>query len=598
LRLLLGSAFGLFAWLGLSRFHAFHNETFDLAFYTRMAWGMARGEFWEPILNAHVLGLHISPVLIPLGWLGSLFGTAEVLLIAQALCAALAAWPLARFGARRLGGPGALLGAAALLAYPNLTHVTGAEAHPGTLALLPMAWLIDALDRGEGRALLLSSLGVLACREDLALVTMLAGLLFAFGPREPWAHSSLAKRRRWGLALAAGSLAYFALFVLVLQPLHAPESGSFEAHFGKWGDSLPGAVWTWCSRPDLVLAHLLEPTRASYLPTLLLPLALMPLLRARWLLLAAPALAINLLSDFPGTAKLDSHYLTTALVPLCAAGVDGMARAAIALRRWRPAAGALPLGAVALGLLGGQALASGAPYSLDYDPEARRFDARSEAAARIVRAVPAGVPIQAPDALLPHLAERPRLHRAPPPDRGTPWLILDISHRARFAHQESLLRTIEEPIVRTWLAREDVVLREAAPPYLLLERGGDPREGVGWAARIGREESRRGRPITGCLEVLGARRSAIGVRLELLARGPCGNDLAIRIDAEPRPSRVDLLFDGLISPAHLRSGDLLISEHAMQGPLTQVHVGALRSSGARPDPSDPLSIAIDVLEPE
>ncbi|MDH5493690.1 MAG: hypothetical protein OEY14_17180, partial [Myxococcales bacterium] len=41
--LLLGSAFGLFAWLGLSRFHAFHNETFDLAFYTRMAWGMARG---------------------------------------------------------------------------------------------------------------------------------------------------------------------------------------------------------------------------------------------------------------------------------------------------------------------------------------------------------------------------------------------------------------------------------------------------------------------------------------------------------------------------------------------------------------------------
>ena len=84
----------LFAALALARYETFHNETFDLAFYARMAWGVIAGSFWDPIIGAHIFGLHISPILVPLGLIGRLIGTAESLLIVQGAATAAAAWPI------------------------------------------------------------------------------------------------------------------------------------------------------------------------------------------------------------------------------------------------------------------------------------------------------------------------------------------------------------------------------------------------------------------------------------------------------------------------------------------------------------------------
>ena len=93
---------GLFA-LSWQRYTTFHNRTFDLAFYARIAWGLARGDLLEPIVGAHIAGLHLSAVLWPLGGLGRLFGTVPVLLVAQASAYAATAFPLARLAGRRFG---------------------------------------------------------------------------------------------------------------------------------------------------------------------------------------------------------------------------------------------------------------------------------------------------------------------------------------------------------------------------------------------------------------------------------------------------------------------------------------------------------------
>jgi hypothetical protein len=59
---------------------------------------------------------------------------------------------------------------------------------------------------------------------------------------------------------------------------------------------------------------------------------------------------------------------------------------------------------------------------------------------------------------------------------------------------------------------------------------------------------------------------------------------------------VDLLFDGVLSPAHLRAGDIVESRHALsaeeRGRILRdgLRVGVLRSSGARPDHGDPVSL--------
>lgn len=544
-----------FAAFALLRLHTFHNRTFDLAFYARMAWGWAHFQFWDPFLDAHVLGEHVSPVLLPLGWLGMIFGSANVLLVAQAVAAAIAAGLLGRMAHRRLVplglSQGYWLGAAGLLLHPNLPHVLTYEAHPGTLALAPLAWLVERVDAGDARGALLATLGVLACREDLALLTAMAGLVAmttAIGPRR-------------GALLAALSITYLALFVFWLHPTYAPSLGSFDLHFGRWGDTPGEAVRGWLSDPSDLFAHLGEHRNLTYLPRVMLPLLLLPLLAPRWLLVAAPVLAINLVSTFPTTPNLDSHYLTPALPAIVGAAIAGLARLPEKLRPWA-LPGAVLATTVAVLWVGPR------PWHQAYWP-----DARTDASRKLLTNIEAGS-VQAPDPLLAHLAERPRVHRAPPPDRGADQVVLDVSHRARYAGQESLLRTIEEPLVRAWLARAEYGVVAHEPPWLLLRRGADPR------ARLERSDQQGdGQALCGCLALLAAQHTGGELALHLQATGPCPDDLALRFD----DGSAALLFGGEVGPRHLRAGDRVVSRHRHARPTT---VQAIRSSGAPPEPGD------------
>ncbi len=247
----------LFAALGLARWASFHNETFDLAFYTRIAWGLVHQDYWEPMVNAHFYGLRLSPILLPLGLVGALLGTAPVLIVAQAAAMAAATFPLARIGARHLGPAGAIAAAIVWLFSPNLGHVAGYEVHAGSLAVLPLAWMAWSLDRGSVRALVIGALGVLACREDLALVVALAAALFAWRHRAQWRAAAL---------VSGVSLAYLLFFLLYLHPRHAPERGSLELHFGRFGSSTAEVLAYLITHPLELAEHLATRERLLYLP--------------------------------------------------------------------------------------------------------------------------------------------------------------------------------------------------------------------------------------------------------------------------------------------------------------------------------------------
>lgn len=576
-------------YLALARHETFHGRTFDLAFYARMAWGTAHLDGWNPIANASIYGLHLVWINYVLGPLGALLGSVPVLLVAQALALGLGALPLARIGARHLGPGGALVGAAALLLYPNLSHAGVGDFHPGSVAVLPLAWLMDALDRRSAQGVALASLGVLLCREDLGLVTMLAALVL--GARARARHDPSAMRV--ALAVGVASLAYVAFFTLFLLPRFGPPAGSLDAHFGHWGSSVPGVLAHLAAHPGELAAHLAEPARALYLPTILAPLALLPLLAPEVLVIAGPVLGVCLLSRFPTTLFLDSHYLTPAIPVLVAAALVGAARA----RRWLSSPAApLVVCAVLAHVVGGAG-----PLSLRFDARAYADDPDASALRAMVRDVGPSDAIQAPDRLLAHFADRLVVRRAPPPEAGTALVILDALHRRRFRHDEDALRADEEPLVRDWLARDDHALVRAGGGYLLFRRGADPRMGIGFttAVRPGGDTT-DARPLTRCLSLASARLETdpSEVVLELVAREACPSDLALRIGVGYRPRRVDYVAGGLLSPAHLRRGDVVTSRHALsEAELTAIalrglRVGAVRQSGARPEHDDP--VALDV----
>ena len=591
LALLQGSVVFVLAW---QRYATCHNETFDLALYARSAWGLSRNDFWNPIADSSFVHLHAAWVLFPLGMVGRVFGTVPVLLVAQAIAIAACVWPLARIGERHLGHVGAPLAALLWLAYPNLGHVGSYEMHPGTLALFPLCWMLDSLDRGSHHGLLLSAVGVLACRADYALLTFVAAVLFARSTQG----EARAVGRRYGVLVAGSSVLYLAV-ILGLQRVtmsHGPTSAML--HFGDWGGSPLGIVGALFSDPARVWSHVTASERLTYLPRILWPLALLPLLAPRLLWIAAPTVALNLISHWPSATQLDSHYLTPAVPTLVMAAMHGLRRL-----RARGPSRILTVVVCAVAMFA-SFIAGGLPWSRDFASAAFTFDAHSAACAQIASAIPSQATAQGPDPLLAHLAERKVVGRGPPPENGTDYVVLDTSVRQRFEHQESLLRTVEEPVLRTWLARSDHGVSSVTASLLLLQKGRPPRSG--WSARYfiaaADHQPTNTQPLrlTACLSVLRAVINDQHLELTLQAHEACGPDLALRLGATSRPKRVDLLFDGALSPAHLRSGDRLRSVHTLtKAEATAIRaqglwLGALRSSGARPDPQDPIAAPISL----
>jgi len=572
--------FSLLFGLAWSRYANVHQRTFDLALYARIAWGFAHAELWSPVLDSHALGAHVAPVLLPLGLLGRLFGIVPVLLFAQSACIALSLFPLARIGARRLGTRGVWLAAVAFVLYPNLFHVGTYEFHPGTLAVLPMCWAYDALDRAKLSQLGLAILAISSCREDLGAFAALLALVYFVMHRD-----------RRALYLLAASVLYTGA-ALVLTLSYAPASSSLDQHFGVWGGSPLGVLPTLFSDPARVIAHFSARERLMYLPRLLAPLSFFSLRAPLLLLPALPYLALNLLSAFPTAHEQYSHYLTPAVPALIVSGIVGVTavRARFLQRLWFVT---LAIAHHALG---------GSPLSRDFDRRAFFADQATESARRVLAAIPAQASVQAPDPLLAHLSERHELRRAAPPEAATRFVVLDIGHRTRFARREVLLRTSEEPFVRALLARPDHALLAYEPPYALLERGPSARSSELTQRCLSATPAspEAGVTLTSCLSLEHAELASGRLSLLLRASGPCPADLALRFGPDPKPGRVELVCQGALSPALLEAGDLVRSSYSVSergaSELRErgLWLGTLRSSGAPVFATDPFAIRIQL----
>ncbi|QQR90811.1 MAG: DUF2079 domain-containing protein [Myxococcales bacterium] len=583
----------LFGSLAYLRLETVHNETFDLAMYTRMAWGYGHVNLYDPFVHAWFLGVHISPVLLPLGLLGWMVPMPFLLLGVQALVMALAAWPLAAFAQRRLGSVGVVLATAMWLLHPNLGHVASFEFHPGSLAVLPMAWAIDAFDRQDRKAFLWSCVGILCCREDFALITIIFGLL-------AWQRGGALKSLGKKLSIRSGL--YFLLFSLVLLPVFGPIQGSLHAHFGSWGQSLPQVAFYLVSHPLELIRHLLAPERALYVPKLLLSVGLLfPLLSPKWLLLTLPTIAINLISVFPNTTSLDSHYLTPALPFLVAASLDGLGVSQRFLNTHRAKIIFVPALMMVLCVSVAFAYYEGEfPFSKHFDRAQFSVDENTILAKEIIARIDKERGVQAPDALLAHVAERDRVHRGPPPDLWTHYIVLDIRYRQKFPNDGTVLRTEQDPIVRAWLANPGYGISYANKNYVLLEAGKKAR-GNNIAKRyleLQDQAPKTATRLSRCLSVINAKLENDHLKINFKATDACEADLAVRIGWQYKPPRVDLLFDGLLSPAHLRSGDIVTSMHPIS-PYEKkmilrhgLRIGLIRQSGARPEPDNPDAVDV------
>ena len=373
--------------------------TFDLAFYVQSLWLAARGEWWVSLLNVPLMGNHAEPIVFLLTPLFALWSHPMLFVVVQTLALASMAFTGFRI-ARRLDfdPPSAIALGLTLLVLPATSSVGIYEFHPEALAAPLLLLLIEARLAGRFGRFWLWFLAVLACKENMALLLVAwCGAFALLEWRRGWSW-----QLRWnGLPLLAAAL-WLALYASVISPrLNAGnvDYGQLYAHLGANGGEIVRnffvepwraghAIWRGLTQGDMVWS-------------LLLPLLLLPLLRAHWLLIAAPILLQHLLSYRFTEWSLGAHYPAPFIPLFWIAATEAAAR----LRSPR---------AVAFTLLGASALAHlwcgpSREIAAQIPELAARLDEREWKAQRLA-AIPPEASVTAGQPYLSHLATRRHLY--------------------------------------------------------------------------------------------------------------------------------------------------------------------------------------------
>jgi uncharacterized membrane protein len=398
-----------FSYLSFLNHDHFFTNGFDLGIFDYAAWNNLHGNFFPGlyISEPSLFAIHFQPILLPLGLIYLIWDDAKALLFIQSLVLAMGALPLYWLARQQLNAWVGLVFAAVYLLFPALQGANLFEFHPVTLAagILPFAYWY--LRQGNfGRFVLFSCLAA-ACQEDVFLIVGMLGF-YLFITQRDWR----------GLLVAVAGFGGF----LFLTMIFIPGFSGGETHFGlhryqALGNSIPEVLTTLFTRPLFVWNYIWsEPDKARYITHLLAPVAYLSLFDPLTLLIAAPTIAINLLSSLPTTYSLDRFHYSAMVVPfVVASAINGAAFLVNFLHRRRGFSKtflyAILTAMILISTLGYQLKFGHTPLSLGFQWPAA--EARYRTAHQMFQLIPPNAVISAQTAPSTHLTHRPGIYLFP-----------------------------------------------------------------------------------------------------------------------------------------------------------------------------------------
>ena len=309
------------SWL---RWANFEYRTFDLAYYVQGIWQLIHGRFQLTVEPVPLLGNHVEPIVFLFAPIFAAIQHPMVFVVVQNAALALMAPIGYRFARHYFEPKTAALLAIALLITPAAGYVALHEFHPE--ALTAPFLLSMVLARLERRLWLhwIGFLGVLACKENMALLLSAYCIVFLFvewrkarsaagaglqpASHGQDAHATSHAARWYGLPLVV-AIGWFVLCVAVITPALNSGGIDYGALYDRLGKNGPDIIRNFFVKPQLALGALGHSLGGGNLVwALLVPFLLLPLLRPRWLLVAAPVLLQHLLSWRSSEWNVYFHY--------------------------------------------------------------------------------------------------------------------------------------------------------------------------------------------------------------------------------------------------------------------------------------------------
>ena len=288
-------AFTVFTCLSFaSHFYGAH----DLGYYDQGIWNLSR--FTTPyttlsggiIFAGHTAFYCI--LLAPIYWI---WPHVSALLLIQTLCLGLAAVPVYLYAKEKLANPYLALSVGlSFLLYPALQNMNLDNFHPEVLAILPLSLsLFFALKKQYRAFLICAALAVLG-KEEIGLTIFLLGLYVLIEQRA---------YRPALMAMGLGAAAFLAAAKLLLPIFNGINPFSDQrVVFSHWFQTLSDNLFN----PRYYWNNFTSSQSVNYYLALLQPVAFLPLLGFRILLLTLAALSLNILSGIGYLTSINYHY--------------------------------------------------------------------------------------------------------------------------------------------------------------------------------------------------------------------------------------------------------------------------------------------------
>jgi uncharacterized membrane protein len=295
------------------------RQGFDVLVYEQPIWNTVHGRpFAQSMYSFAPTHLGVDLALFEL-WIApfyALWQAPMTLFFLVSLGAGLGAWPLFLIARAQFSSSLAGLGWAALyLLYLPVGTIALSEFQPrlfSASALLGAYWFYR---RERAVAFWLCLLLAITVRSDVGLVVGCFGL-FALSERRPVA---------FGLAPALFGFGYWVAAVFLIIPALADGHGFlWQVNYAWLGADTRAIVTTVVTDPLYTARGVFTLEKGRYLAQLLWPLAFLPLLRPRVLLIPAPILALNLLSGEQVQFDLFHQYQALIIPFLFVAAIHGL----------------------------------------------------------------------------------------------------------------------------------------------------------------------------------------------------------------------------------------------------------------------------------
>lgn len=434
------------------------------------------------------LAIHFEPIMFPLSLLYLIAPSPKTLQFAQALIVASGAFPAFWLAMRRLRSPFAgIVFAAAYLLFPSLQAAVTDDFHAVTLSAAFLLFALYFMLSRNNIGLIIACLLALSTKEEIPLDVALIGLSIVV----------LQRRARLGWELVALAAVWLVAELAIMHLASPLGQSPTVARYSQFGDS-PGqvALYVLTHPVQVVRDYIFSPDRIVYLRTLLAPLAYLPLFAPLTLLIAVPALAINMLSSYAPMYSGIYQYNAEIVPVLIVAAIEGVAalaglgaRAGAWVRprlsahmlrwpQWQRWAARFPLQRalmVALTLLV-LLFALRAQRDHGYTSLTKGFTwpvvtAHARLADTIIARIPPDASVSAQTDLVPHLSQRRHIYLFPDHMQDADYVFLDVTGGL---FPQSLDVRVYMDQVHSLLTGGAYHVAVADDGYLLLAKGRGP----------------------------------------------------------------------------------------------------------------------------